>query len=147
MPFPATRVLHPDWSAHHRPTAESAMTVGMMFTRAGTGEGTYNDPATGGDGTTTPPARTDVAATTARIQARNASERVVLVGENTVTLRTYLVAVPVDAGDIRVDDHGEVTSVAADADPELLGLVLRVRDVIYGSEVWQRDLICEDDLG
>lgn len=143
MPFPATRVIHPDWSPHHRATAESTMTVGVRITRAGTGEGTYNP----GTGQTDPPAPTEVAACQARIQARTAGDRIARVGDQTVTLRGYLVPVPVDAGDIRVDDRIEVTSVGPDEDPQLLGLQLRVLDVLYGSQVWERDLICEDDLG
>lgn len=144
MPLPATRVIHRNWQTRHRPVAESTMTVGVEVTRAGTGEGTYN-PATG---QTDPPARIDVAACPARVQARAASDRVVQTGDQTITFRGYLVTLPVDAGDLRVDDRVEVTSVDSDEDdPQLLGLDLRVIDVMYGSLVWERDLICEDDLG
>lgn len=143
MPLPTTRLIPAGWQTHHRPVAEGGMTCQVTVTRAGTGEGTY-DEATGH---TTPAADTAVASCAARIQARAASDRVSRIGDQDVTFRGYLVQVPIDAGDIHVSDQLEVTTVGPDDDPQLLGTVLRVVDVMYGSLTWARDLVCEDDLG
>lgn len=140
-PLPATTVIHPDWSTRHRPVAEGTMTATATVTRAGTGDGSYN-PATG---QTDPPAATTVGAgLVCRVQARDASERVELVGDQPVTLRTYLVAFEATAPAIRIDDRVAFTAAK---DAGLVGRSLRVRDVLFGSETWQRDTICEDDLG
>jgi hypothetical protein len=144
MPFPGTRVVHRDFERHHRPIAEGTMTVGVVVTRAGTGPGTF-DPDTGSN---TGAARVDVAATEARIQPTAAAARQTVAGDQVVTLRTYLVALPWNVAGVLVDDRVEVTSVAeADSDPDLLGTLLRVRDVTKTSTQWQRTLVCEEDLG
>jgi hypothetical protein len=141
MPLPGTRVIHDRFSEHHRPVATGTMRARIAFTRAGTGPGAYNE----GTGKTDPPARVPIGgALPCRIQPRAAADRIARVGDQLLTLRGYLVTLPHDAPDILVDDLGTVT--AAD-DALLVGRVLKVLDVVYASEQWERDLTCEDDLG
>jgi hypothetical protein len=144
MPLPGTHVIHPRWSAHHQPTAEGGRTAVATITRAGTGDGTYN---TSGPniGQTTPPARVTIASRVkVRVQATTAADAA-MVADQVVTRRPYLVAVPADVAAVLVDDL--VTLDECDNDPQLVGRPLRVRDVHYGTEIWQRDLICQDDEG
>lgn len=117
------------------------MTAVATITRHGVGDGTYN-PVTG---QTTPPTRLTIAAAVkVRVQATTAADAA-MVADQTVTRRPYLVAVPAAVAAVLVDDI--VTLDECDNDPQLVGRPLRVRDVHYGTEIWQRDLICEDDQG
>lgn len=141
MPLPGTRVIHDRFSEHHRPVSTGSMKARCTITRAGTGPGTYNEST----GKTDPPAPTPVGtAQRCRVQARAATDRVAKVGDQLLTLRGYLVSLPHDAPDVHVDDL--VTITAAD-DALLVGRVLKVLDVVYASEQWERDLTCEDNLG
>jgi hypothetical protein len=134
-------VLHPDWSSHHRPTAAATMSATCDITRDGTGDGIF-DPATG---KTTPPPRVTVAADApCRVQRSAFPEQARAQAEQVITTRTYLVALPHDVPEPKVDDLVEIT---ASVDADLVGRSLRVLDVRYASEQWQRDLICQDDLG
>jgi hypothetical protein len=135
MPLPSSRVIDPRWSRHHRPTASATMTAECVITRA-TGEGT-----TSPDGTWTPPQAVTVYAGVCRVQAATTHERLMPRGETTETHHRYLVAVQWDAGDPAIGDQVTVT---ASVDPHLAGKQLRVIDVRYGSEQWQRDLICDE---
>lgn len=143
MPLPRTTSIHPRFEAHLRPVTEGDMPCELAISRAGTGPGTF-DPATG---TTTGPARVTVAICPGRVTPTAAQSRTVAAAGQQVTLRTYLIAVPVDVTGVRVDDRVTVTAVATDADPGLLGAVLRVTDVTTGSTSLQRTLVAEQDLG
>lgn len=135
MPLPGSHVIHPRWSEHHRPTATSAMTGECIITRrAGAG-------ITAPDGTYTPAAAATIYIGPCRVQARSTDERIELAGEAQETHRRYLVAVRHDAPEILVDD---LVGITAAVDARLVGKELRVVDITYGSEQWQRDLICDE---
>lgn len=136
MPLSGSHVIHPRWSEHHRPTATSAMTAECIITRA-TGPGT-----TAPDGTYTAAARTTIYTGVCRVVARPViNEGVKVAGETQETHRHYQVSIRHDTPEILIDDLVEVT-VAVDAG--LAGKKLRVVDVAYGSEQWQRDLLCDE---
>jgi hypothetical protein len=140
MPLPGTRVIHPRWSQHHRPTATGGLTGTCDVTRRGTGKGVM-DPDTG---VVTPPARVTIASgVPCRVQAvtQTAGDRTVAGDE--VTQREYLVSLQWDTAAVEVDDWVTITAAR---DAQLSGRSLRVIDVLHGTEQWQRDLHCLDDL-
>jgi hypothetical protein len=135
MPLPGSRVIPARWSEHHRPTATGGMTARCVITRAG-GEGT-----TGSDGTWTPAADTQIYLGPCRLQALTTNERIEVAGETQDTVRRYLVAVEHDTARAEIGDKVEITEAV---DAQAVGMTLRVVDVRYGSEQWQRDLIAEE---
>lgn len=140
MPFPSTRVIHPNWSAHHQPTAEGGMTGVGTLTRAGTGP-KVRDQETGQ--VTDPEPVVIAAGVTCRIRADRGTDRPVEVGEQEDRLRTYLVAIPAATAAPRVNDVFTVTVCAND--PSLIGRPLKVLDVTRGTEQFERDLVCSDE--
>jgi hypothetical protein len=134
MPLPGTRVIPDGWSAHHRPTATGTMT-GRCTIRRTAGEGT-----TGADGTWTPDAGADVYDGPCRLQALS-NERVEVAGETQDTVRRYLVVIEHDADHVEIGDEVEITAAK---DAQAVGMTLRIVDVRYGTEQWERDLIAEE---
>jgi hypothetical protein len=132
---PAAGPIHPSWSAHHRPVAAGLMTAACTIAGAG-GDGT-----TDADGDWTPGAGTPIYTGPCRLQALTTNERVEVAGETQTTVRRYLVAIEHDAGEIEV---GAMVTITAAVDAEAVGMTLRVVDVRYGSEQWERDLIAEE---
>lgn len=137
MPFPETHVFHSGWEAHHRPVAEDAQTATGIIRRHSadgvfnedTGETTYPEPTTvyGVDG----PERMRI--------VRDGVETTRLIGERQVVIRNYIVAIPASAPEIRVND--EVVAATA-GDTQLPDRSLWVHDVRFGSQIWERDLLC-----
>lgn len=80
-----------------------------------------------------------------RVKPRDNADRVVEAGGELVSLFPYVVSVPVSAVDFEVDD--QVTVTAAALDPGLPGLVLRVKQPAFGSQLTARRLGCEVDGG
>lgn len=77
-----------------------------------------------------------------RVKPRDNMDRQVDAAGETVTLWPYVVSVPMSATGIELDDT--VTVTAASLDPDLLGLVLRVRTSPVGSHLTARRLGCEE---
>ena len=76
-----------------------------------------------------------------RIRPRDNSERVLEAGGQTVALWPYLVSVPMSATGI---DLGDVVHIdSCELDPSLVGLVLRVRQVLAGTHLTARRIGCE----
>lgn len=139
MPLPGTGVFHPDWSAHHRPTATTAMTATCRITR-NAGDGT-----TGPDGTWTPASPTTVYTGPCRVTSPPFSrEEVIPSGATQVTQRRYGVFIEWDADEIHIGDQVEILTAK---DPLMPGKIFRVVDVAYTSEQWQRNLACEEVEG
>jgi hypothetical protein len=132
---PASQVIHPRWSAHHRPTATATMTAQCTITR------TSGDGTTGPDGTWTPDGPSTFYEGPCRVQALTTNERIEVAGEDQNTVRRYLVSVQYDTERVEVNDLVTVTEAV---DVGLVGMGFRVVDVRYGSEQWQRDLIAEE---
>lgn len=134
MPLEGTGVFHADWNRHHRPVATSAMTATCTITRR-TGTAT-----TGPDGTVTPPAPATVYEGPCRVVPRT-DERHRTAGDWQVTPRRYDISIAYDAAPIEV---GDTVTVTAAADAGLVGVAVRVVDVAYSSEQWQRNLVAEE---
>lgn len=137
-PLPLQTPIHPRFSEHHRPTATGTQTGRVTITRPGTGTGALNP-----DGSYTPPAATVIYKGPSRITPRPASELVAIVGEQRTTTRDYAIAIEWDADEIHVDD---IVTVDAATDPGLIGKRLRVSDVKYATEQWERVLMAVEDL-
>lgn len=111
------------------------MDAECIITRpAGTG-------TTAADGRYTPAVGTTIYTGVCRIVPITRPARVDVVGEAQETHRHFRVAVRYDVPEIRVDDLVDVT---VSVDPQLTGRKLRVLEVAYGSEQWQRDLLCDE---
>lgn len=119
-----------------RNAAEQLMVDACTITRGTTGT-TYDSDS---DSYTTTPGA-GVYAGRCRVKPRDNADRQVEAGGETVSLWPYVVSVPMAASGIDLDDT--VTVTAAAMDPELVGLVLRVRDVPKGSTLTARRLGCE----
>lgn len=130
-----SQIFHPRWNEHHRPTATASMDAECIITRP-TGTGT-----TGPTGTWTPGPRTTIYTGVCRIVPVIRPARVDVVGEAQETHRRFQVAIRYDAPEILIDDLVDVTVAV---DPLLTGKKLRVIEVSYGSEQWQRDLLCDE---
>ncbi len=142
MPLmPHGGIFHPAWSESNRIPAATALTATCMHTRPGVGAVVF-DPATG---TTSTPVPTTIAADLpCRVQTTRAQQLEQVVGGQLVTSRIYIVEVPWDHSDIRVDD---VLTVTASEAPSLVGRALRVADVVATSQQWTQVLRCEDNEG
>jgi hypothetical protein len=77
-----------------------------------------------------------------RVRAQNVQDSEAEAGERTVTLRGYVVSVPVVASGVHVNDVAEVT--ASVLDPELPGTLLRVLGPAKGSTITARRFRCEE---
>lgn len=147
MPQPAGRggggVLHSLWNASNRVPATSVLIDLCTISRAGSlGAGSLDRSS----GSVTGPIRdvlgTDVPCRVEVLPARSAAAH--LVGEQQVTTREYIVQVPYDFTDVKVDDRLEVTD---SGDPGLVGRTFRVLSVNATSLQWSRVLRCQADEG
>lgn len=143
MPLTSHGVFSEHWAAHHRPTAVSSMRARCeVIDRSTPPPSSLDDPDPG----------ETIAATgvPCRVQQLNAGAGTGAVAGQLLTTRDYLITLPMDtpvtwrAGEgghrIRVTDPGP------DGDPTLTGRRLDVTQVLTGSEIWERDLLCVDDL-
>jgi hypothetical protein len=95
----------------------------------------------------TPPAPEQLYSGPCRVKhaGGQASDRQVESGERQINLWPFTVSVPTTVLDLQPDDLVTITASALDAD--LVGLVLRVRDVVQGSQVTAHRLGCEVNAG
>lgn len=136
MPLPGTHVIPSGWDEHHRPVAEDAMTATGSVLRPST-EGVF-DPDTM---ETTYPEPTVIYGPGRMRIVRDGVETTRQIGDRAVVIRSYVVTLPADAGSILV---GDKVAVATASDPQLPDKALWVHDARYGSQVWERDLICQN---
>jgi hypothetical protein len=137
MPRPGSRVIPADWEAHHQPVLETTRTATITFRRT-TGPSVM-DPA---NGTSTQPTAI-VFTGTCRIQEHQINAHTVVAGAEVITTHAYQVSLDV-AADLRKNDIGTVDSCN---DATLVGRELRVDDLQRGSLLFERTVICIDDLG
>lgn len=137
MPLQGHRVIPVGWEAHHRPVLETTWTATITFRRF-VGEPMFN-PATG----STTRASLVVYSGPCRIQHHETTSAgsTVAAGQE-ITSHDYQVSGPVEM-DLKVDDVG---TVDAANDPTFIGRGLRVIDIQRGSLLFQRDVICTDNL-
>ena len=136
MALPNTRVVHPSWSEHHRPTATGTLTGTCTITHRPTGGGT-----TGPTGNYTPPTAATIYDGPCRIIPVRTDERLRAIGGTQQTHRRYQVSIRYDADALAV---GDIVTVNEAADPQMAGMRLRIIDHRYGTEQWERDLICDE---
>ncbi|MEU5157301.1 DUF6093 family protein [Glycomyces sp. NPDC021274] len=137
MPFPGTGVFHRDWEARNRPVAESAMTATGIVRRY-SATGVFNEPA--GKTDYPPPVTVYGVDGAARMRVvRDGVETTREIGGQQVIIRNYIVVLPADAPEIRVNDE---VVVATAGDARLPDESLWVHDVRFGSQIWERDLVC-----
>lgn len=130
-PFPGWQVIPRGWAAHHRPTAEGTMHTPAVFVR-NNGPAPYPKPADW-QGTE------ELWRAEVRVQALNNAPRQADAAEQTTTVRRYLVAAPVrDAPAFKIGQNGDQVLV--------LGRRLRIVDITPGSNLWETDLVCEENL-
>lgn len=144
MPLHNSKVLPAGWSQHHRASAEGGMTATVTITNPPTKPGRWNP--TSGDVADADGA--DIYSGLARIQASTDDQSTSDAADQTVTWRDYLIQVPATVATVRAggEHPSRVTVTACPGDAAIVGRVLTVVDVVHGSEVWTRDLICRDDL-
>lgn len=136
MPRPGTRVIPVGWEAHHQPVLATTRTATITFRRV-TGPPVM-DPATG---TSTQP-KAIVYTGSCRIQEHQINAHTDVAGAEVVTTHAYQVSLDV-AADLQKNDVGTV-DVCSDA--TLVGRGLRVNDLQHGSLLFERTVICIDDL-
>jgi hypothetical protein len=78
-----------------------------------------------------------------RVKPRDNADRVVQFGERAVSFWPYIVSVPMSVTTVELNDVITITASALDA--SLVGLKLRVREVLAGSHLTARRLSCEVD--
>lgn len=137
MPLDGSRVIHRDWEAHHRPVLETTWTATVTFRRF-SGPPVF-DPETG----STSRPKSVVYSGPCRIQHHETtSAGSTVAGAEKITSHDYQVSGPVEM-DLKVDDVGTVDTCN---DPTLVGRELTVTDIQRGSLLFQRDVICTDNL-
>lgn len=137
MPFSTTRVFHDDWEAHHRPVAEGAMTATGTILRHDSA-GTFNE-ATGVTEDAEPDAIYGSPTPGPMRIVRDGVEASRIIGDRDVVIRAYIVALPASAPEVLVGDEVQATTAG---DEQLPDKSLWVHDVRYGSQIWERDLVC-----
>lgn len=138
MPIPATKVIPDGWSAHHRPTAQSAMTDTAELRRPNPGGRTFDEVAAKSNY----PLPTVLATVPVRVQRMPRRAGGDEVGDRPVEIQLYQVSIPASAPELRTNDQVVIT--VARSDTMLAGVVLRIREVRRGSQLWERDLLCEE---
>jgi hypothetical protein len=138
--LPNTHVIPPGWEQHHRPVSADAMPGACVIVRP-TSTGTWDAAA----GRTVYPPPTRIYPTTGaapcRITRQGSQVTQPEVGDRTVPVAGYRVAIGADAPAVLVNDIVQVVTCAGD--PALAGQDLVVRDAARGSLTWQRDMDCD----
>lgn len=144
MPFSSTGVVPTNWSDHHRATASGGMNATCELQAPG-GQSTY-DPTTGSSTVDRgEPEWSGACRVQSDLGTFSDGDQA---GQN-VTSRGYLV---------QLDETNTPTPLtlapgwllkvtAAVNDEALVGRILAVKDVQYGSERFTRDVMCDDNQG
>lgn len=139
MPLPGTRVIHKQFSTHHRATAEGTMRARCRINRPATTPGVPTfDVASGRSVYPDPPL---VHTGPCRVQRAPRAEEQVDSGDREVTIQRYMVGIPAAAPVVQIGDR--VTVTECDDDPQLIGQRMTVRAVHLASLLWERDLLCD----
>lgn len=138
MPRPGTRVIPAKWDTHHRPLAENTMLAVTVELRRPSSDAVFDETA----GKSVYPAPTVLWGGGARVQriSRRGSEKPI--GGRYVTEQTYQVSVPVDIPEAFISD--QIKFITSESDPALPGKIVRITEVRLGSNLWERDLLCEE---
>lgn len=130
-PLPNTRVIPKGWAAHHQPVADSMMTSPGEVYRISDGPPPYPKPVGWSGETLIHKALFSVQ----ELKREGGS----VPAEQPTTERQYLITTSViDAPAFRAGERGDVIHV--------IGRQFRISSIMFGSELWQIDLICTDNL-
>ena len=137
MPLEGSRVIPSGWEAHHRPVLETTRSATVTFRRFSGPP--VHDPDTG----STSRPKVVVFSGKVRLQHHETTSAgsTVAAGEK-VTSHDYQVSGPVEMA-LKVDDVG---TVDACDDATFVGRVLIVTDIQRGSYLFERTVICTDNL-
>lgn len=143
MPFPGTRVTPDQWSEHHAPVAAGGMNATVQVRNPA--DATPGWDADTESATSAPGA--PVYDGPARIQANDQASDAQQTGQS-VTERSYLVQILMDAP--RIEQGHEITVTECANDTDLVAWTVDrpmvVTDVQHGSERFTRDLIATLNL-
>lgn len=135
-------VIPTDWSAHHRPAANSTHTATVQLRRPGGVQGEF-DRVTGTTPVTPYPPYYEGAA---RIQLLPSETQEVEAAEQEVSLARYAVMLDAAVTGFALEDLCQVTAVDDNGDAWLVGRELTVYAFESGSLHWERRLLCRDNL-
>lgn len=134
-------VLPDDWAAHHAQVAEGLMTQATISLRKPGGTGSHFDAGVGHTVTTPfPPFAADVPArilalTEVRVPPADAvDDQIRIIG--------YRVSIPRGHAEADLLPSAVITVITCDGDLLLEGRELEVSDVVRGTHLFERDLIC-----
>ncbi len=131
MPLSNTRVIHPRWSEHHRPTAEGTMLATCEITRLSSGGVTQPD------GSWIPSVRVLIYSGPFRmVRTGSSGEDHPISGDRRLTTHTYEVQIKASAEEILTGD----VLTATGGEPQVIGRRLRVESVRTATEEWSRNL-------
>lgn len=134
---PGTRVIPTGWGASHQPVTDGTRTADCTVSApAAPAPGTM-DPTTGKYPTST---QTPHYTGSCRVQALTTTSRLADAGERTSTIAGYLVTVPITVAAAVI---GHIVKVTNSGDPALDGHTLTVTDVVRGSLLFERGLLCD----
>lgn len=137
---PGTAVIPTGWETGHAPVVAKTMTAQVSIRPPGETQ-QWSPEAEQMVLTPHVPYYTDGA----RIQVLGQQARQARTAEDPETVASYLVVVPGDIapppGGLEMVDH--LIEVTDSGDPLLDGRVLVVREVVYGSQRFERDLFCQ----
>lgn len=140
MPFPGTRIIPAGWSEHHQGVVVTSMNARVTITDpARTVPGDWDSEA-GVHGPDVP--HVVYADVPARIQQLDTDAQVDQ-AEQAIATHRYLVQLPADRTDLQVGYLVTVDALVSDPDLTPAETVLRVTDVLLGSEGFTRDVIAE----
>lgn len=125
-----TGVIPAGWDAHHRPVADATRTSPGTIERVTAGPPPFpKPPGWSGRGT--------IYTGTFRVQQRN-REGGGTPAEQPTQERTYLIVAGTDIPALQTGERGDIIKVE--------GREFRVQQVLFGSHLWEMDLLCTDNL-
>lgn len=131
-PLPGWQVIPPAWSTHHQPVAEKTMQSPAIFWRVNNGPATYPKPADWES------QQIVWAGINVRVQQRAQRAGDIVVGEQPLSQRQYLVTCPVGGPQLRAGERGDIV--------EVLGKRLLIIDIMAGTYEWELDLVCSENM-
>lgn len=128
--LPNSKVIPDGWAEHHRPTVDETRTSPGTIHRITAGPAPYPKPE-GWTGTG------QIYAGNFRVQELN-REGGGTPGEQPTRERQYLIVAGMDVPALQTGERGDLVRVA--------GREFRVQQVLFGSLLWEIDLLCTDNL-
>jgi hypothetical protein len=134
-------VVPDDWATHHAPVAEGLMTQATISLRKPGSAGTHFDPALGHTvAAPYTPFATDVPArilalTEVRVPPADAVD-------DQIRILGYRVSIARSHAEAALLPSAIITVITCPGDPLLVGRELEVSDVVRGTHLFERDLIC-----